>query len=989
MPIYTREYGEVFENARAAEDAVRRYLLLVESDLRETSLLAMASWQDAGIPRDLWKPALPNLFRVAAGLQEPSFGRWNGMLHALREALACVGTATEAGRSPGALIAILDWLRTPAEPEAIESLRALAPLLHYSLPARASRWDAISLSVCLRNRIAHDAGGDEAWWGAIAPLVGVLSASFAAAPPCLEREGLVYPQPWFLERQGIWHAFSGIRGEFALFSSMGGQSLRVSLTETELIAAFQQVLGQAELLLSSFRELMKRLAPEEHKGVLVGDFLLGPPAAEGGFAVVHRGYQLSIERKVALKVFPDALTQSKRALLRREAERLGAFNTPEIVRLIGFYEEIPWTAPREISLTGEAWFEALKKGSGFKTFLAMEWVGGEDLAAVIDRPAENRPSIDVLIGWFETSAEALAKVHAAGLTHMDVTPNNIRVTPEGQIKLMDFGIARSETERQDLMTRTRLGVGTPAYMAAEQFDDQGNRQSDVYSLCATFYELFTGRRLYDHDRIELQEVNRRKREGIAPESPRSIRSEIPWEVETLLLGGLHVEPGLRPSTRQLADDLRRIIENRPIKYRRPPLHRRARLWYRRHRAAVRVAVPALAALLLVAIVLGVFWRGAERRSGELGKEVGTLAKKAESESKRAETEAGRAKDQERLKFFEQYIAEMRLLPEFWKSARVDLIRERLRPYATAATYDPRGFEWYYWDRLVSAASATWKPEDPIRSLDWSADGRTLYAADVKGRVLAWNRSTGASRQIRAAGSGATAVTAAGSGSKLAIVTSVIKRVVGEPAESSSIDIIEPETGRELRKITTRGFGFRAAAFGPNGRRLLTSDVATSLWVWDAVTGKPEIDLIRNPNARRDLTNPMAVLDAHDPQRGPVHALAFSPVDAAVVASGGDDGAIGLWNTRTGRHLGWLGERRGSVASVCFSRDGTKLLSHSLPRPAGQFHRVAIPAEIDVWRVQSHERIRRIELADEYEGVTSDGFSIRKGNFAPTSWETIV
>ena len=94
MPIYTRQYAEVFENARAAEDAVRRYLALVETDLRETSLLAMASWQDAGIPRDLWKPALPNLFRVAAGLQEPSFGQWNGMLHALRRALACVGTGS-------------------------------------------------------------------------------------------------------------------------------------------------------------------------------------------------------------------------------------------------------------------------------------------------------------------------------------------------------------------------------------------------------------------------------------------------------------------------------------------------------------------------------------------------------------------------------------------------------------------------------------------------------------------------------------------------------------------------------------------------------------------------------------------------------------------------------------------------------------------------------------------------------------------------------
>ncbi len=894
-----------------------------------------------------------------------------------RGRLAASGPLPQSSASPRSLVSILDWLRAPAEPEAIEALRAMAPLLHFQLPGRASRWDAIGLSVCLRNRISHDPGFDAGWWSAMAGRVESIASTFAAIPPCLVHETLIYPSPWFLERDGAWMSYSGIRGDDAIYHAPGRGPLKVPLSETELLDAFQHVLGQAELRQASFRELMKRLAPDEHRGVLVGDFLLGPPAAEGGFAVVHRGYQLSIERKVALKIFPDGLTASKRALLRKEAERLGSFNTPEIVRLIGFYEEIPGSAPRDVSLAGEAWFADFKKASPFKTFLAMEWVEGEDLKAVFARPPEGRPGDDTLIAWFHSAAEALAKVHAAGLTHMDVTPSNIRVTPEGQVKLMDFGIARSEAERQDLITRTRLGVGTPEYMAPEQFDDRANRQSDVYSLCATFYELFTGRRLREPD---PDGSGRPWREGTAIVPPRAIRREIPWEVETLLLGGLGFEPADRPTSRQLADDLGRLRQDRPIEYRRPPLRRRAALWYRRHRPAVRVAAPALGALAALAIVLGVFWRGAEKKSAEFGEQVGTLSKKVQAESGRAETEAERATREQRLKLLQQYIADMRLLPELWKNARVDLIRDRLRAYAAPGPDDLRGFEWYYWDRLANSASPTWKAGDPIRSLDWSADGRTLFASDAKGRLRAWDRVTGEAREVRdVRGEDAASIVVA-SASKGRRLASVARRLVPGSRESSSVALIDPETGRETGRIVAKGLPYRAAALSPDGRRLVTSDLSTDLVVWDAETGKFLIDLYRNDKTRRDNSSPMTLLDVHDPTRGPVHALAFSP-DGTLVASGGDDGGIGIWNSRTGQNLGWLGDRSGGrVASVSFSGDGQKLLSHTLPRPREQFNRVALAGEIAIWRLSARDPIRRIELPDESPGRVDDGLAGRSGNF---------
>jgi serine/threonine protein kinase len=335
-----------------------------------------------------------------------------------------------------------------------------------------------------------------------------------------------------LREADTWYAFGGIHGEDAVYTAPGRRNLRVAASTTDLIAAFQHVLGQTEIQQMAFRTLFAKLAPDEIKGVLAGDFLLGPPVAQGGFAVVHRGYQLSTGRKVALKVYPGDLTASKRALLKKEAGNLASFNAPEIVQTVGFFEDVPWTSPREIDLGGEEWYRAFKKTSSpFKTFLAMEWVEGRNLSELPRLAPEEYPADEMLTAWFGAAARAVQLVHDKNLAHLDVTPNNLRVTPDGFVKLMDFGIARNETDRQDLMTQTRIGVGTPAYMAPEQFDDRGSRQSDVYGLCATFYELFTRRKLYDHDTTDPALVLARKRDGTRPVAPRKLRPGPSWEVE--------------------------------------------------------------------------------------------------------------------------------------------------------------------------------------------------------------------------------------------------------------------------------------------------------------------------------------------------------------------------------------------------------------------------------------------------------------------------
>ena len=198
-------------------------------------------------------------------------------------------------------------------------------------------------------------------------------------------------------------------------------------------------------------------------------------------------------------------------------------------------------------------------------------------------------------------------MHAAGLIHRDVKPTNLMVTEQGSIKLMDFGIARRRDELRTLRTDSDQRLGTPAYMAPEQItsedpDAEVGPACDVYGLCATFYELFTRTRLFAHDREspEMNEIH--KRRGDRAERPTRLVAALPWEIETILLGGL--EPGVseRYATAEALEiDLRHFIRNEPIEYRRPSAGRRLRLWYRREPAVARL-LGAVAALLVAGLL---------------------------------------------------------------------------------------------------------------------------------------------------------------------------------------------------------------------------------------------------------------------------------------------------------------------------------------------------------------------------------------------------
>ncbi len=186
------------------------------------------------------------------------------------------------------------------------------------------------------------------------------------------------------------------------------------------------------------------------------------------------------------------------------------------------------------------------------------------------------------------AAEALDHAHKVGIIHRDIKPANILLDIDGNVWITDFGLARLQDDAGLTMTGDLLG--TLRYMSPEQaLAKRGylDHRTDIYSLGATLYELVTLRPAVDGQ--VRQELLRKIAED-EPTPPRQLNSAIPRELETILLKAMNKEPGLRYATAQeLADDLRRFMEHKPIRAKRPSLAERAAKWGRRHRMVVSTA----------------------------------------------------------------------------------------------------------------------------------------------------------------------------------------------------------------------------------------------------------------------------------------------------------------------------------------------------------------------------------------------------------------
>jgi serine/threonine protein kinase len=607
-------YVDLLAESLDHERWVRKALALLETDFRKLALSALAEWERLDVTAE-------ELFQAVASLQRPSWGSWNGLFAALRNARKTLlrtqgATARQKFEQATQLHTILELLDQKLDDGTLRKLDALIRLTGGSRPSKVRLGFLLSLPISLRNRVAHDLPTDENWWTdaerALRPLIEYHATVTPLASCSTEAEA---PAPWFLVKADVLFTFNGLTVDDAVvYVSSSGIAEFSKEQSGALLRSFARLMGKSEAQEADFRSLLGTLAPEDVKGVLMGDYLVGQPIGTGGFATVHVGRHLSTGRKVAVKILRDGMPEDVRLRFQQEARLLSQLNHPNIVSVYGYGEQA-WQAPRAFSLNHEAWYDAFAKGAAVKSFIALEWIDGGTLDDVYcdlyNKPRSAgkpdsppiKPDRKTLADWFRQSALALGTAHTLGIVHRDVKPNNLMVNARGQVKLMDFGIARLQGDSKGAITVDGSSPGTPAYMSPEQLrsldaDAEVGPATDIYSLCATFYELFTGQRLYQHDNETLETVRSYKLQGTKPTPSKGVGKALPWELETILFGGLEHEIADRyRSAEALERDLSHFLHDEPIEYRRPSLVRRVQLAYRRNRAVVNVS--ALAALLLV------------------------------------------------------------------------------------------------------------------------------------------------------------------------------------------------------------------------------------------------------------------------------------------------------------------------------------------------------------------------------------------------------
>ncbi len=342
---------------------------------------------------------------------------------------------------------------------------------------------------------------------------------------------------------------------------------------------------------------------------LLGDFRIVREVGRGGMGVVYEARQLSLERRVALKVLPFAAALDPKQLRRfkNEARAAAQLHHTNIVPVFGVGCErgVHFYAMQFIEgrTLAEAFGDAPHPGDAAAPVPGAP--GAATLADTVpvagpptERPARRPEFFRTLARFGLQAAEALEHAHGEGIIHRDVKPANLLVDARGNLWVTDFGLARLRDENG--LTVSGDLVGTLRYMSPEQARGPASavdHRTDVYALGATLYEMLVRRPVFGgSDRLELL----RRIASEDPGPPRRLNPAVPAELETVVLKALEKEPAARYATAgELADDLRRYLEDKPIRARRPSWPDRARKWARRHRPAVASAAAALAVSLAV------------------------------------------------------------------------------------------------------------------------------------------------------------------------------------------------------------------------------------------------------------------------------------------------------------------------------------------------------------------------------------------------------
>ena len=548
----------------------------------------------------------------------------------------------------------------------------------------------------------------------------------------------------------------------------------------EQAAAFQRMLPTIALMARLgdpvHREVGRRDPILESMAGLgrLGDYRLIREVGRGGMGVVYEAHQVSLKRRVALKVLPTASAMDARQLQRFqiEAQAAAALHHANIVPVfaVGTERGVPFYAMEFIE--GRSLAEVireLRQLDGLETDqlatvcgLTRSLIAGSFAPTPDGEEAANRRGLaaETMVseptaptpvpagssvrgrGFIRTvaalglqAALALEHAHRHGIFHRDIKPSNLLVDEAGHLWVVDFGLARVPGESN--LTLTGDVLGTLRFMSPEQA--LGKRvmldgRSDVYSLGATLYELLTLRPAFGGD--DRQEVLRRIAQE-EPRSPRRLNPAIPAPFETIVLKAMAKEPARRyASAGALRDDLGRFLDGRPILGRPVSAWGRARSWARRR--------PAVAALLGVIVLLAcglvggiaswISWLAWHNRQLEV------QVARADGQAREVARQTGIAEDRRRLSDRHRYAESLRRARQALNARQFELAQDILHDIQPESEgFDPRGFAWsFLWRQANREFSQLWGHEAGVETTGLSPDGKMLATRDLRGKTLLWD-----------------------------------------------------------------------------------------------------------------------------------------------------------------------------------------------------------------------------------------------------------